>query len=228
MGQRQGAVAGVAALSLVHPNSLEPTDVRWAEDVVSRAAGGGTLPGPHAVPITSHPWHHGSFAAQGLAAVAGREGRMAGSGPALIRLVGHPLEEVSLAAVSAAFSVWDRDPRLGWCALLTNLQLLEIDIRRTPHGTESVLPPELVARVVAAGIALYEGTEGWPVLPVPPPPWLKAGPNVDCECSASLEKAEPKDCGGREPGLDGLPRPVALAACPQNPRDDACTEAGRR
>lgn len=129
VGQRQGAVAGVAAVCVAFATDLDASDLGWARGVLARAGASAGLPGAFSVSVTELPWHHAIFAARGIAREIRRGSAPAEASSILLRLVGHPLEAVALAALRESFQVWDRDPRLGWCSLLIVLRLLEIDLR---------------------------------------------------------------------------------------------------
>jgi hypothetical protein len=173
---RRGAVAGVAAVVLKYRDHLEATDVKWARDVLNRAAG--TPEERDLMWSTSSviPWHPCISVAKGLgleirAGDQNRETRRQ-----LLRLISHPLDVVSLSALEQAFALWDAEPRLGWCALWQGLALCQFEVRPMEAGPGRFDPEHIAQeRVQRANeaIAHFESTQSWPELPPMPPAWVQ-------------------------------------------------------
>jgi len=175
-GNRSGAVAGAASVALAFPADVTKSDLKWARKVVERAANAPELMDDLWFAGSIVSWHHGIFAGQGLVALIRQEIEPAKHTRLLLALVTHPKECVALAAIRAAFSLWDENPRIGWQALSLGLRLTHLPPmdegrprRGSPHN-----PSELDAAVTNAVKALE--APDWPSLPLPPPPWLAERP----------------------------------------------------
>jgi hypothetical protein len=68
-------------------------------------------------PGSKYIYHPCDFAIRGLEGLVLLEEDARTAKEALLRLAGHPLEEVSEKAISAALSMWGRDPVFAWAAL---------------------------------------------------------------------------------------------------------------
>jgi hypothetical protein len=122
------------------------------------------------------PWHQAIFVARGLAADL-REGTAESEAAlALLGLVAHPLEAVSLAALKEGCRLWDKAPKLAWSALIVAFSLCRIEPRPPGHPRgprEAIHSPEEIHRALGAAIEFYRNGSGWPQLPFPPPAWVK-------------------------------------------------------
>lgn len=170
----RGAVAAVAAMVLNYREGLLALDLDWARAVLSRAI---CLPEkPHLMwtASASIPWHHAIYAARGLAADL-REGTVVvGGARELLALVAHPLEIVSLAAVSEACQLWDTDSKLTWSALYLAFSLCHIPPRPDDHRNDQpLLLPSVAQAAVDQAFSLYTSGDGWVPLPLPSPAWVK-------------------------------------------------------
>lgn len=210
LGTRPGAVAATAAVALRFREDCGPETLKWARQVLDRAA---RTPETRDAMWTSSaiiPWHQAIFAARGLAAdlKAGTADRNAV--PVLLSLVGHPLEAVSLAAVEEACGLWEHDARLGWAALHVAFSLCHIPPRPRGRGRDAYepvhTPGEVRAAVGAAEIFCRKGT-GWPDLPGPPTAWVKltgvaarrGGHRADAYDDGDVR--DPADVWGDPPGF---------------------------
>jgi hypothetical protein len=72
------------------------------------------------------PWHPKIFVAHALAARIRAGNAQPIDREALYRLVTHPLEVVSVAALSGIASCWDRDQRFAWAGLNLGLRLAQL------------------------------------------------------------------------------------------------------
>lgn len=179
---RRGAVAAVAAAALVFRDASTVEDRSWARAIIKRAADMPEVLDAYWTSVAINPWHPGKFAAHALAADvrAGEEARTAI--PTLFELAVHPLDEVSTTALSALFSLWRVQPRLGWCALRLGLALC-IDRRRRWEYVEDYEGSPLhdpafdeARRLkLAADAERQSRAKGaWPALDLPGRPWVRA------------------------------------------------------
>ncbi len=140
IGMRRGAVAGAAAVVLKYRAQFDGADIAWARGVIERAV---TTPEERDGLWSSGaliPWHpcHSAAKASGCEIRAG-DLRPYLRHP-LLRLVAHPLDAVSLEAVQVALSLWDIEPRLGWCALWQGLALCQFEVRPMEAGSRHYNP----------------------------------------------------------------------------------------
>jgi hypothetical protein len=119
----QKIVSGVAAAVLAFSEDLHASHLSWAEDVVLRAAETPEDQNDLWFSGAVHLDHPCLWAVRGLAALVRQEGAPSNVKRALIRLAGHPLEQVSQAAIGAAFAAWDEDPAFAWATLDLGLRL---------------------------------------------------------------------------------------------------------
>lgn len=170
---QRGAVAAAAAAALDRRGGLSSTDLTWARKVLRRAISAPEKRdiwwSPHAVIA----WHHAIFVARGLAADLRNGTADQKAACELLALVAHPLEAASLAALEAALSLWDQDPKLGWSALHLALSLCVLPPRTGPRGpTDEVHSRERVRSAVEEAMRNYGKVNGWTDLPLPPPAWV--------------------------------------------------------
>ena len=170
----RGAVSGVAAVALLCGGVLESADLNWAAEVTFRAC----LTGEHKGDLWHaglQPLHHPSlYAVQGLVGLVRRnlEGHKARR--AILTLAGHPLEEISAAAIGGALSLWDVDRRFAWCGLNLGVRLSIGEIReRLPEafGYDHTTTPSRIVEAVKDTIAELESPEMCVSLERLPPPW---------------------------------------------------------
>ncbi|WP_312170041.1 hypothetical protein [Stutzerimonas kunmingensis] len=178
----RGAVAATAAIVLNFREGLNSQDLEWARDVLERAKHLPERPGLMWTPSSVIPWHQAIYVARGLAADI-REGTTKGDvARDLLDLVAHPLEVVSLAALNEACKLWAQDPKLTWAALSLALSLCLVPPRPRDqlrqHG-EALHSLSEVQAAVDAALVFYEHESDWPLLPLPPPAWVKVEPRND-------------------------------------------------
>lgn len=176
LGMLRGAVAATAAIALCFRQESSRPDVEWARQVLVRAANFPERPGPMWSPNSDIPWHSAKYAARGFAADL-REGTASPDGQRdLLKLVAHPLQAVSLAALDQACKLWANDPKLAWAALTLALSLCHVpphpEDQYRSHYQPFHSPAEAQAAVDAA-LAMYKRESGWDLLPLPPPAWIK-------------------------------------------------------
>ena len=176
-GIRRGAVAATAALVLTHREGRAGDDMEWARDAIVRAytttEDRDLMWHPQAV----IPWHQGIFVARGLAAELSHGSGDSETAIALLALVTHPLEQVSLTALEQAAVLAHQDPKLAWAALSLALDLCRVEpvqqsAQRGPG--ELIHTPRRVQDAANSAMEYYKSGAGWPDLPLPPPAWVKA------------------------------------------------------
>ncbi len=188
LSARRGGVAATAAIVLNLREGRTEEELVWARDVLGRAISLPEKPDLMWSPASVIPWHQAIYAARGLAADL-REGTAAkGNHQDLLRLIAHPLEIVSLAALEEVCKLCPKDPKLTWAGMFLALSLCHVPPRshdqvrhhRDPLHTQSE------ARVaIDAALEFYESGSGWLALPLPPPAWVK----VDSEESLNLHQS---------------------------------------
>lgn len=182
LDEKGSAVAGVAAAALRFAADLGQPDLAWAGDITLRAAEAPGKRGPLWSSRSKLPYHPGLWAAEGLAALARRGARTQEAGRALLRLAGHPHEQISAAAIGATLGCWDHDPGLAWTGLRLGLRL-SVGERRgariSAFGYDHESHPERVARAVDEALRELDQTQAAPSASLPdlPEPWVFAPPS---------------------------------------------------
>ncbi|MBF8164729.1 ATP-binding protein [Pseudomonas mendocina] len=176
LSMRRGAVAATAAIALNFREGRTQEELEWARDVLGRAIRLPEKPNLMWSPGSVIPWHQAIYVARGLAADL-REGTAALGAPHdLLRLIAHPLEVVSLAALEEACKLWFQTPKLTWAALILAFSLCHVPSRLHnqlhQHGEALYSSSEAQAAVNAA-LAFYESGSESASLPLPPPAWVK-------------------------------------------------------
>lgn len=182
-------VAGVATVVLTEAG-VGSEHFAWAQSVIFRAM---STPEPQdglTAPESSVMFHPLCYASVGLAALVRARSSSDDARACLLRLLYHPLHEVSVRAARAIYGLADVDPRL----VLVSLSLiLTLSIRRDTRrayfkdraGTHATLWGARTAAVNAALAALFEnGQSELPKIPMPiepPPPERKRGFNFNDE-----------------------------------------------
>jgi len=175
-GMRRGAVASVAAIALNFRQSFNHADLDWARVVLKRALLAPESRGPGWFYGAIIPWHHAIFVARGLAADLREATANHDTGRALLGLITHPLEIVSLTALGEACRLWAKDPKLAWSALGLALSLCYLEPMATdkPRGpNEGVHTEEKSRKALEEAEQSYSGSDDWRPLPTPPPAWVK-------------------------------------------------------
>lgn len=177
VGMRRGAVAATAAMILRFRSGRTTAELKWARRILLRAITVQERPDTFWSPQSVIPWHQGIFVARGLAADI-RHGTGHAEAPfLLLDLIAHPLEAVSLTALSEIASLWDKDAKLVWAALTMALSLCHLDPLPSdePRGPgEPLHTNERLKQALDAAMQYYQEGEGWSALPLPPPAWIKA------------------------------------------------------
>jgi hypothetical protein len=174
-GMRRGAVASVAAIALNFRRSFNQADLEWARAVLKRALLAPESRGPGWSYGALIPWHHAIFAARGLAAELREATDNHDTGRALLGLITHPLEIVSLTALGEACRLWAKDPKLAWSALGLALSLCYLEpMADKPRGpNEGVHTEEKSREALEEAEQSYRASDDWRPLPTPPPAWVK-------------------------------------------------------
>jgi len=172
---QRSAVAAIAAISLDRREGISEVDLTWCRQVLKRAE---VVPEGHDIHRdlrSANPWHQVVFVAKGICA----DIRHGTADPSVINkllcLVANPVEVVSLAALEGALSIWDKDPRLGWCALYLALSLcITSHSGRSIEGLgDEAASQERILAVIKETTILYGTLHEWPNLPFPPDPWIR-------------------------------------------------------
>ncbi len=177
VGMRRGAVAATAAMVLHFRNGRKAVELKWARRILLRAITVQERPGTFWSPQSVIPWHKDIFVARGLAADIRHGTGHAETPLLLLALVAHPLEVVSLTALSEIASIWDKDAKLVWAALTMALSLSHLDPLSPAESRgpgEPLHTNERLTQELDAAVKYYQEGEGWPALPLPPPAWIKA------------------------------------------------------
>jgi len=126
------------------------------------------------------PWHPKIFVARALAARISYGWAAAEDQQDLFRLVAHPLECVSLAAIQSVASCWDSDARLTWCGFNLALRLTRYvhRIGRQVQSEQSAIDAESTLRTQALSETMreYAIPTGFPVWELPRPSWERNQP----------------------------------------------------
>jgi hypothetical protein len=163
-----GAIAGTAAAITCYSEASAHS--QWAAAVIDRYRAAADEMTDDMFPGSVIPWHPKIFVVHALAARIRTGHEQSIDREALYRLVAHPLEAVSLVALSRIATCWERDQRFAWSGLNLGLRLAQLfrsrDIHRlTPEALSEV---ERTRRNAAAGFLLFgwvdpggDGQFGW-------------------------------------------------------------------
>ena len=155
LDMRRGAVASVAAIVLKFRQNRTEADLLWARGAVKRSLRAPERRDSMWTPQAVIPWHPAIFAARGLGADL-REGTAdEDAASALLSLVAHPLDIVSLTALAEACQLWANDPKLAWSALMLAFSLCHIP-PRPPDEPRSLGEPLHSATEVRTSIDATE------------------------------------------------------------------------
>jgi hypothetical protein len=191
LSMRRGAVSATAAIALNLRDVSTQEDLDWARDVLRRAICLQEIPDPMWSSGSIIPWHQGIYVARGLAADL-REGTAeCDAAMDLLKLIAHPLEVVSFAAIEEACKLWPKDPKLTWAALLMAFSLCHVP--RRPRGqrhqhSETLHSSSETQAAFNIAAAYYQDGSGWPPLPLPPPAWVKIQSVADPRGRQSYEE----------------------------------------
>lgn len=178
----EGAIAGTAAAVICFAETSGDNEAwsraiierfRVAHDELSDDTFGGSV----------IPWHPKIFVAHALAARIGSGHEHSGDREALYRLIAHPLDVVSFAALAGVVRCWERDARFTWCGLNLGLRLAQlVSIRNTYQlDVDSRRQVDAERRAVALDVALdeYRSQGPLPACVRPRPSWIEIGQDAD-------------------------------------------------
>ena len=174
--QRQGAVAGVAAVVLCQGQS-SPDSLQWAADVCFSAWKTPEAPDDLFTRGSILLHHPVLYSARGLGALLRQEARRKDAQVALVRLTAHPYEQIVTEAIAAMLVVWEEQPDVSWLALglsasLTVVKSLPYDA--TPQEREDANQQLVKAAVQEALDRIGVSREEPQALPKIPPAWVPA------------------------------------------------------
>lgn len=172
-GMRRGAIAAAAAVALTRRDDITAADIDWARRVLERAIHAPEKRDLLWSPMAIVPWHYAIFAAHGLAADLRHGTSTPKAAQNLLMLVAHPLEGVSLAALRAALSLWDIDPRLAWTALFIGFSLCHVQPRQPSGPNAPMHTAQEIEVVLTTAERHYKESKGLPNLPLPPEAWVR-------------------------------------------------------
>lgn len=180
-GFTEGAIAGTAAIVICFAAGSE--NEAWGDGVIeSFRASQDEMP-DEALPGSVIPWHPKIFVAHALAAriKSGREHST--DREALYRLIAHPLNVVSLVALTGVADCWEHDSRFSWCGMNLGLRLAQL-VR--VHGEYRLdaeawrqLESDRRAAAVATALDEYRAQGGLPALVLPRASWVQAPKEVE-------------------------------------------------
>ena len=180
--QRQGAVAGVAAVVISREQVLQ-ADFEWATDVCLRAWKTPEAQDDLFFRGSILLYHPVLYAARGLGALLRHESKRQEAQEALVQLAAHPYEQIVNEALGAMLRVWDDLPEVAWLALglassLSIVNQLPYDATAQEREEDNL---GHVSAAVQEALSRIGATEEPPLaLPAIPPAWERAteGPRV--------------------------------------------------
>jgi hypothetical protein len=180
-GITEGAIAGTAAavICFADPSGYEAwanatiEDFRVVQDEISEGAFAESV----------IPWHPKIFVAHALAARIKAVRELPSDREALYRLIAHPLDAISFAALSGVVGCWERDMRFAWCGLNLGLRLAQIVSRRAMYqlNVEARRQIESDRRATALSAALdeYHAQGALPAWVRPQPSWVRTASAIE-------------------------------------------------
>lgn len=167
-GLSDGTIAGAAAAVICFAKATEHT--RWADDTINRLSVMQDERSDEVFSGSVIPWHPKIFVAHALAArvTSGRE--LPTDRETLYRLIAHPLDVVSSAALAGVASCWERDARFAWCGLNLGLRLAQLENRHDVYRLDEQAREKLDSdrRTKALMAAIEEFRDDGPL-----PEWVR-------------------------------------------------------
>jgi hypothetical protein len=189
-GIADGTIAGTAASVICFADTTEY--ISWADDTIERLRVAQDEESDDVFAGSVIPWHPKIFVAHALAAriKSGRE--LTTDREALYRLIAHPIDVVSSAALAGVASCCERDERFAWCGLNLGLRLAQLENRQDVYRLDVEARQQLKSdrRAAALMAALGEYSEQGP-LPAwvrPLPMWKSAALHADDTHIGDLEE----------------------------------------
>jgi hypothetical protein len=173
-GMDQSAVAGVAAVALRFGGELADAELAWAQRTVFSAAK--TPEKQNAFAGSKLIYHLCVYAVSGVEGLIRRGIEPRTSKYALLRLGGHPLEEVSYTAIGAALGLWESDAQLAWAALNLGIRISTASRHAMPSafGYDHTTQPNRIDAAVEAAINEFNQAEPRLSLEPVPAAWVFA------------------------------------------------------
>jgi hypothetical protein len=177
-GIAHGAIAGVAAAICCFANGT--SHQAWTERTLATYRDEAEPEAPDLFSKSVIPWHPKIFVARALAARIRTDRAQARDRADLYQLVVHPLEVVSLAAVSSIASCWDRDPSFAWCGLNLGLRLAQYPRNSSSEGYDPALRNQVEqarrTQIFSDTLAEYQAGEDFPEWVRPLSAWTQVPP----------------------------------------------------
>jgi hypothetical protein len=147
----------------------------------ARVVGVGALAQHHPVGVPGSAgskliYHPCVYAVSGLEGLICRGIDPRASKHALLRLGGHPLEEVSHTAIGAALELWETDAQLAWAALNLGIRISTASRHAMPsaYGYDHTTQPDRISAAVEAAIEELDRAEPRLSLEPVPAAWVFA------------------------------------------------------
>ncbi|MDR6586352.1 hypothetical protein [Herbaspirillum frisingense] len=176
----RGALAATAAVVLVCRDTISDASLDWARDVLWTAIKFPIDGDLSSVSTAVVPWHYAISVARGLAADYLYDTARDGTPVALLSLLTHPLEMVSVAAFKEILGLWKKDPRLSWSGIYLAMSMCKV-----ARGKDRDLHPSMLHDIdvmnakLQEAIQVHDDHEEWSPLPALPDPWIKLEPDVN-------------------------------------------------
>ncbi len=191
-GLTEGAIAGAAAAVICFSEASEHE--AWADATIENYMISQSEISDDTHPGSIIPWHPKIFVAHALAARIRSTGGRPADREGLYRLITHPLDAVSLTALSGVVACWQRDPRLTWCGLNLGLRLAQFvrvrDIHHLDAEARSQVESDRRDAALVAAINEYLAPDSLPALVCPQPSWARVEPNAEAPQTLHEDEAE--------------------------------------
>lgn len=180
-GITEGTIAGTAAGVICFADATEHTG--WADDTIERLRVVQDERSDDVFSGSVIPWHPKIFVAHALAARITSARELPTDREALYRLVAHPIDVVSSAALAGVASCWERDARYAWCGLNLGLRLAQLENRQDVYRLDVEAREQLESdRRTSALMAAFEEYREEGPLPAwvrPRPTWKSVASHAD-------------------------------------------------
>lgn len=195
-GLMEGAIAGTAACVICFAESSGNEE--WADSTIESFGVAREETSDDTFSGSVIPWHPKIFVAYALAARIKSLREFSADREALYRLVAHPFNAVSTAALSAIASCWERDARFSWCGLNLGLRMAQLTSRRDRYHLDVDAREESEsdrrAASLAAALEEYHAQGPLPAWVRPQPSWEPVEPDVNnsetLECEEEREEEQ--------------------------------------
>ncbi len=178
-GFTEGAIAGTAAAVICF--AAGSTHEAWADAAIESFRVAQDEMPDNAFSGSVIPWHPKIFVAHALAARIKSAREHPGDREALYRLIAHPLDAVSFAALAGIASCWERDERFAWCGLNLGLRLAQLERRRDMYRLDAKAQRQVDsdrrAAALAAALDEYWAQGSLPAWVRPRPSWVPTAQN---------------------------------------------------